>query len=152
MKKIVSLLVIAIVTLAFFHVNGQTVNGKPFSFPKGKTEWSDTIYKKLLTKEMADKGTTAVLIAIRYKFVKSVPEGNIYQIEITNKSKETKIKFKVISNKSQDKFTVELDPLQTKVLEKLYWKSSMVNAQGLPDPEGEYINPLLDELNSQERY
>jgi hypothetical protein len=150
MKKKIFLLMIAFGMLAYFHVNGQKVNGKPFSFPKGKTEWSDTVYKKLLTKQMAKKGIRPVEIGIRYKFVNSVNEGNWYEIEITNKSPDTKIKFRVSSTNNQDNYTVRLDPKQTKVIDKLYWHSNTA-AKGLTDTDGDSINPLFDEI-LEERY
>jgi hypothetical protein len=151
MKKILFLVVFALFAMADLNVNGQKVNGDSFTFPKGKTEWSDTIYKKLLTKEMAKKGVNAVTLAIRYKYVKTLDEGNWYEIEITNKSADTKVKFKVSSKNSQGKYTVKLDPKQTKVIDKLYWHSNKMNDQVAVDRDGDYINPLFDEL-FQDRY
>jgi len=151
MKKIIFLFLITIGMLANIPVEGQKVNGKTFSFPRGKAEWSDTVFKKLLTKEMAKKSIKPVVIGIRYKFVKSVDEGNWYEIEITNKSPQTKIKFKVSSNHNQDNYTVRLDPKQTKVIERLYWRPNIMNTQGVTDTDGDYINPLFDEI-LQERY
>jgi hypothetical protein len=100
---------------------------------------------------MARKSIKPVMIGIRYKFVKSVDEGNLYEIEITNKSPQTKIKFKVSANHNQDNYTVRLDPKQTKVIERLYWRPNVINTQGVTDTDGDYINPLFDEI-LQERY
>jgi hypothetical protein len=99
---------------------------------------------------MAKKGIRPVEIGIRYKFVNSVNEGNWYEIEITNKSPDTKIKFRVSSTNNQDNYTVRLDPKQTKVIDKLYWHSNTA-AKGLTDTDGDSINPLFDEI-LEERY
>jgi hypothetical protein len=151
MKKIFLWAGLAFLALVYFHANGQQVNGKPFSFPNGKTEWSDTVYKKLLTKQMSKNGVRPVVIGIRYKYVKSADEGNWYEIEITNTSPETKVKFKVSSNHNQDNYTVRLDPRQTKVIDKLYWRAKSTNAGETKVSEGDYINPLFDEV-LEERY
>ena len=106
----------------FNYANGQKLNGQSFSFPKGKTEWSDTIYRRLLTKKMKKDGQQPVLMAFRYKMIKDTNEGQWYEIEITNKSKITKIKFKVTSRNNEDIYTVRLDPMETKEIQKFYWK------------------------------
>jgi hypothetical protein len=146
MKKILFLLYFLISLAAFSQADGQKLNGQTFSFPKGKTNWSDTIYKKLLTKEMAKEGIKAVPIGIRYKFVKSVDEGNWYAIEITNKSTDTKIKFRVVEKHNQDAYTVRLDPKQTKVIQKLYLKSKAVDSQNLENANDSYLDQLFDEM------
>ncbi|MCX6244825.1 MAG: hypothetical protein NTU98_08985 [Bacteroidetes bacterium] len=151
MKKSLFLALFALIVLACLQVDGQKVNGKPFSFPNGKTEWSDTVYKKLLTKQMAKNGLSPVVLGIRYKFVNAANEGNWYEIEITNTSPETKVKFKVSSNHNQDNYTIRLDPKQTKVIDKLYWHSKSMLTQEANNNEGEYINPLFDEI-LEERY
>jgi len=146
MKKILFLIFITLSMMAFSQSNGQKVNGQTFSFPKGKTEWSDTIHKNLLTKEMAKEGLKAVPIGIRYKFVKSVEEGNWYAIEISNRSADTKIKFRVVEKHNQDAYTVRLDPKQTKVIQKLYLRSNKINSQDLEGANDTYLNQLLDEM------
>jgi CRISPR/Cas system-associated exonuclease Cas4 (RecB family) len=132
--------------MAFSQADGQQVNGQTFNFPKGKGEWSDTIYKKLLTKDMAKEGLKAVPIGIRYKFVKSVEEGNWYAIEISNRSADTKIKFRVVEKHNQDAYTVRLDPKQTKVIQKLYMRSKKMNQQNIEDANDDYLNQLFDEM------
>ena len=132
--------------MAFSQTEGQNVNGQTFSFPKGKGEWSDTIYKKLLTKEMAKEGLKAVPVGIRYKFIKSVEEGNWYAIEISNRSAETKVKFRVVEKHNQNAYSVSLDPKQTKVIQKLYLKSNKIDSQNMDDANSAYLNQLLDEM------
>ena len=132
--------------LSFFYADGQQVNGQVFSFSKGKTEWSDTIFKKLRTKEMVKEGQKAVPIGIRYKFIKSVEEGNWYAIEIFNMSADTKIKFRVVEKHNQDAYTVKLNPKQTKVIEKLYLRSGKSDQKDMDDMNTDYLDKLLDEM------
>jgi CRISPR/Cas system-associated exonuclease Cas4 (RecB family) len=146
MKKILFFLSIILSVVAFFQADGQQVNGQIFSFPNGKSEWSDTVYKKLLTKELARDGLKAVPIGIRYKFIKSVEEGNWYAIEISNRSADTKIKFRVVEKHNQDAYTVSLDPKQTKVIQKLYLKSNKIDSQNLDNANSAYLNQLFDEM------
>lgn len=146
MKNVLFLLSFLISLAAFSQADGQKLNGQTFSFPNGKTEWSDTVYKKLLTKEMVKEGTKAVTIGIRYKFVKSVEEGNWYAIEITNKSTDTKIKFRVVEKHNQDAYTIRLDPKQTKEIQKLYLKSKTADSQNLENANDSYLNQLFDEM------
>ena len=146
MKKILFLISFLISLAAFSQADGQKLNGQTFTFPKGKTECSDTIYKKLLTKEMAKEGLKAVPIGIRYKFVKTVEEGNWYAIEITNKSTEAKIKFRVVEKHNQNAYTIHLDPKQTKVIQKLYLKSKTADSQNLDNANDSYLNQLFDEM------
>jgi len=146
MKKILFFLSVILSMMAFSQTEGQNVNGQTFSFPKGKGEWSDTIYKKLLTKEMAKEGLKAVPVGIRYKFIKSVEEGNWYAIEISNRSAETKVKFRVVEKHNQNAYSVSLDPKQTKVIQKLYLKSNKIDSQNMDDANSAYLNQLLDEM------
>ena len=146
MNKILFFLCVAICMITFNRAEGQQVNGQTFSFPNGKGEWSDTVYKKLLTKEMAKEGLKAVPIGIRYKFIKSVEEGNWYAIEISNNSSDTKIKFRVVEKHNQDAYTVSLYPKQTKVIQKLYLKSGNVDSQNLDNANSAYLNQLFDEM------
>jgi hypothetical protein len=132
--------------MAYSRANGQQVNGQTFSFPKGKTEWSDTVYKKLLTKDMAKEGKKAVLIGIRFKFLKAVDEGNWYEIEITNQSSDEKVEFKVVSKRNSDSFTVSLGPKQVKVVEKLYVRTNNMDQQNMEDTNNAYLNQLFDEM------
>ncbi|MDP4282562.1 MAG: hypothetical protein Q8867_10500, partial [Bacteroidota bacterium] len=83
MKKILLTIVLAGM-ISFFHAQGQQINGQSLTFSKGKTEWSDTLFRRLLTKQMAKEGIHPVLIAIRCKFLNKEAEGSWYQIEITN--------------------------------------------------------------------
>lgn len=147
MKRILLILVLILNLMSFSIVQGQKVNGQTFKFPNGKGEWSDTVYKKLLTKEMAKEGHKAVPIAIRYKFMNSVEEGNWYSIEITNRSTDTKIKFRVVEKRNQDAYTVRLDPRQTKVIRKLYQRSKELDSQNLDDANSAYLNQLFDEMD-----
>ena len=146
MKKILFLLSFTLCMMAFSRADGQRVNGQTFSFPKGKGEWSDTIYKKLLTKVMAKEGLKAIPIGIRYKFIKSVEEGNWYAIEISNMSADTKVKFRVVEKHNQDAYTVRLDPKQSKVIQKLYVRSKKVDQQNIEDANDAYLNQLFDEM------
>ena len=146
MKKILFLIFVTLSMMAFSQTDGQQLNGQIFSFPKGKGEWSDTIFKKLLTKEMAKEGLKAVPIGIRYKFIKSVEEGNWYAIEINNRSSDTKVKFRVVEKHNQDAYTVRLDPKQTKVIQKLYVRSKKVNQQNIEDANDDYLNQLFNEM------
>ena len=45
MKKILFLIFVTLSMMAFSQTDGQQLNGQIFSFPKGKGEWSDTIFK-----------------------------------------------------------------------------------------------------------
>ena len=146
MKKILFFLSIILSIMAFSRADGQQVNGQTFSFPNGKGEWSDTIHKKLLTKEMAKEGLKAVPIGIRYKFIKSEEEGNWYAIEISNRSADTKVKFRVVEKHNQDAYTVNLDPKQTKVIQKLYLRSNKIDSQNLDNANSAYLNQLFDEM------
>jgi len=147
MKKILFFLFISLCVMIFSRADGQKVNGQTFSFPNGKTEWSDTIHKKLLTKEMAKEGLKAVPIGIRYKFIKSVEEGNWYAIEITNRSPDTKVKFRVVEKHNQDAYTIRLDPKQTKVIQKLYLRPGKLDSENTDDANSAYLNQLLDEMD-----
>jgi CRISPR/Cas system-associated exonuclease Cas4 (RecB family) len=147
MKKILFFISVTLSMTAFSRADAQQVNGQTFSFPKGKTEWSDTIYKKLLTKEMAKEGLKAVPIGIRYKFIKSVEEGNWYAIEISNQSPDAKVKFRVVEKHNQNAYTVSLDPKQTKVIRKLYLRSNKIDSQNLDDANSAYLNQLFDEMD-----
>jgi len=146
MKKVLFFLSFIISLAAFSQADGQKINGQTLSFPRGKTEWSDTIHKNMLTKEMAKEGLKAVPIGIRYKFIKSVEEGNWYIIEITNNSPETKIRFRVIEKNHLNAYTMKLDPKQTKVIEKLYLKPKALEAQNLDNANDSYLNQLYDEM------
>lgn len=125
-------------------VIGQQLNGQAFVFKKGKQEWSDTVYKKLLTKEMAKKGKKPVLLAIRYKYERAEEQGNWYQIEITNKSNTEKVKFDVSSSHRQELFTVKLDPNETKIFKKLYYRSQSNAPEGEIDMD--YLIPPYEEI------
>ena len=127
-------------------IRAQNINGKAFTFREGNNGWSDTIYKKLLTKKMSEKGVKPVLLGIRYKLDKKVEEGKWYKLEITNKSNDTKVKFNVSSKHNQEIYSVRLNPGQTKVLEKLYWKRSSADANTQPEnDEDEYHDLFFDE-------
>ncbi|MCX6247170.1 MAG: hypothetical protein NTW10_05505 [Bacteroidetes bacterium] len=147
MKKILFLLSVTVCLISYSRVDAQKVNGQTFSFPNGKTEWSDTVYKKVLTKEMAKEGLKAVPIGIRYKFVKSVDEGNWYAIEISNISADSKVKFRVVEKNNQEAYTVSLEPKQTKVIQKLYLRTSTMDAQNQDNTNSGYLNQLLDEMD-----
>jgi hypothetical protein len=147
MKKIFLLLSVAACLFSVSRIEAQQINGESFTFPNGKTEWSDTVYKKVLTKEMQKEGQSAVLVGIRYKFVKSVEEGNWYAIEISNKSTESRLKFRVVEKRNQDAYTVTLDPKQTKVIQKLYLKSGKIDAQNQDNANSGYINQLMEEMD-----
>jgi hypothetical protein len=116
MKKIAVMLP-ALIMVLIFTVHGQQVNGQKVSFPKGKDNWSDTIFKKLLTKQMKKAGDKPVMLGIRVKLVNESSYGKWYDMEITNKSNDQKVKFD-ISNR-QDTYTVKLKPHQAKVVELL---------------------------------
>jgi hypothetical protein len=146
MKKILFFLSVTLCLMTFSRVNGQQVNGQAFSFPNGKTEWSDTIYKKLLTKEMAKEGLAAVPVGIRFKFIRSVEEGNWYAVEVTNKSPDTKVEFKVVSKRDGDVYTVRLDPNQSKIIQKLYVRSNKAEQQYIEGASDDYLNQLFDEM------
>jgi len=151
MKKFIVIFAFAIAVLGFSPLIGQQLNGQPFTFKKGKTEWSDTIYKKLLTKKMSKEGLKPVLLAIRYKLDRKVEEGNWYQIEITNKSHDTKIKFNVSSSHNQDVFTVKLAPSQTKVIKKLYYKTKSLGTDDMQDNDADFfISPYEEILQNRE--
>jgi hypothetical protein len=147
MKKTLIFLFVMVSLSAFSQAEAQQVNGETFTFPNGKTEWSDTVYKKVLTKEMAKDGKKAVPIGIRYKFIKSVDEGNWYAIEISNKSADSKIKFRVVEKHNQDAYTVTLEPKQTKVFQKLYLRTGKIEAQNVDNANSGYLNQLLDEMD-----
>ena len=151
MKKIVLIFAVTITMMGMSPLIGQQLNGEHFTFRKGKTDWSDTIYKKLMTKKMAKEGQKPVLLAIRYKFDRTVEQGNWYQIEITNKSKDTKIKFNVSSSHNRDIFTVKLNPNQTKVIKKLYYKSSTLGSDESQDTDVDFfISPYEEILQNRE--
>jgi len=118
MKKVMVILP-ALFMMLLFTVNGQQVNGQKVSFPKGKESWSDTIFKKLLTKQMKNDGMKPVLLGIRVKMVNQSSSGKWYNMEITNKSVDQKVKFDISNRK--DQYTVRLKPHQTKVVELLNW-------------------------------
>jgi hypothetical protein len=145
MKYVKLIVIIAIWHLASGISYAQQVNGQTVTFPKGKTEWSDTIHKKLLTKEMAKQGLQPVPLAIRYKLVKKTSEGSLYDIEITNQSTVTKIKFKVVLNQGRDAFTVKLGPKQTKIIEKLNWKGPATGRRGI-DTYNENLDFPFEEM------
>ncbi len=151
MKKTVLILAFTITMMGISPLIGQQLNGQHFTFQKGKTDWSDTIYKKLLTKKMAKDGQKPVLLAIRYKFDKTVDEGNWYQIEITNKSKDEKIKFNVTSSHNQEIFTVKLKPSETKVVKKLYYKTKVLGQEQMEDTDDNImISPIEEILQNRE--
>jgi|WetSurMetagenome_2_1015567.scaffolds.fasta_scaffold451827_1 hypothetical protein len=151
MKKVFLISALVIIIIGKSPLSGQQLNGQKFTFQKGKTEWSDTIYKKLLTKKMAKEGQKAVLLAIRYKLDRVVDEGNWYQIEITNKSHVTKVKFDVSSSHNQDVFTVKLNPDQTRIFKKLYYKRITLGTENTQDNENEfYISPYEDLLENRD--
>ena len=129
------------------NLSGQQLNGDKFCFPKGKTEWSDTIFKKLRTKQMVKENVGAVLLAIRYKIDKEIDTGKWYKIEITNKSAETKVKFKVKSGRNQEVFTVKLNPGQTRIIQKFYWKVMQI---GPVDPTKEDSEHLFDSYSIED--
>jgi len=134
MKKIVVILP-AFIMMLMFTVNGQQVNGQKVNFPKGKENWSDTIFKKLLTKQMKKDGVKPVLLAIRVKIVHESSTGRWYDMEITNKSVDQKVKFDVSNHKNE--YTVRLKPNQTRIIELLNWRSSPSEA-GADDYFWEY--------------
>jgi hypothetical protein len=151
MKKIILVLAFTITVLGVSPLIGQQLNGQNFTFNKGKNEWSDTIYKKLLTKKMAKEGRKSVLLAIRYKFDRKVEEGNWFQIEITNKSKETKIKFNVASSHNQEVFTVKLNPSETKIFKKLYYHQKSGGLEEMQDNDDNIlISPFEEILQNRE--
>ena len=151
MKKIVLILAFSITMIGISPLIGQQLNGQHFTFTKGKTDWSDTIYKKLLTKKMAKDGQKPVLLAIRYKFDRTVEEGNWYQIEITNKSKDQKIKFDVTASHNQEVYTVKLNPNQTKIFKKLYYRSKIIGQEGMQDTDDNIlISPFEEILQNRE--
>ena len=117
------------VMILIFTVNGQQVNGQKVNFPKGKENWSDTIFKKLLTKEMKKDGLKPVLLGIRVKIVNQTAAEKWYNMEITNKSGDQKVKFDISNRKSV--LTVKLKPHQTKVVELLNWNGKQ--AESGPD-------------------
>ena len=151
MKKILFIFAIVITMMGFSPLIGQQLNGEQFTFKKGKTEWSDTIYKKLLTKQMEKAGQKPVLLAIRYKYDRTVEQGNWYQIEVTNKSKDQKIKFNVASNHNQDVFTVKLNPSESKVFQKLYYRTRTVGPNEDQDTDADFfISPYEEILQNRE--
>ncbi len=127
-------------------IKGQQLNGQSFTFSKGKTDWSDTIFRKLRTKEMIKAGEKAVLLAIRYRFVKEVDTGKWYEIEITNKSPETKVKFKVNSGRNQESYMVKLSPGETKSIQKLYWTEKRAGSTVTPEEGNEYLSYPLEDI------
>ena len=146
MKKIVLIFAFAIALMGFSPLIGQQLNGQAFTFKKDKTDWSDTIYKKLLTKKMAKDGQKSVLLAIRYKFDRAVEDGNWYQIEITNKSKDQKVKFNVVSSHNQDVFTVKLNPNQTRVFSKLYYRTRAAGQEYMQDTDDNILISPIEEI------
>jgi hypothetical protein len=151
MTRIQLFLTLAISLIVLENVKSQNVNGQAFSFPAGKTEWSDTIYKKLRTKKMAKDGMAPVLLAIRYKVIKQEKRELWYDLEITNKSPDTKVKFKVAMNHNQDAFTVKLGPNQTRVIEKLNWVIRMKDSTGEEDNDWDNLFNPYEEI-MQNRY
>jgi hypothetical protein len=147
MRKIIGFLFLTLVLALPHRSEAQQINGQTFRFPNGKTEWSDTVYKKILTKQMAKEGMSSVLIGIRYKLIKSSDEGSLYAIEVTNKSPDSKVKFRVVEKKNQDAYTVSLDPKQTKVFQKLYLRTGTIDAQNIDNANSGYLNQLLDEMD-----
>ena len=125
----------ALVMMLIFTVNGQQVNGQKVNFPKGKENWSDTIFKKLLTKEMKKDGIKPVLLGIRIKIVNQTSTGKLYNMEITNKSGDQKVKFDISNHKNV--FTVKLKPHQSKVVEFLNWQTQTAES-GTDDYYWEY--------------
>jgi len=123
----------------------QQMNGQTFTFPKGKTEWSDTVFRKLRTEKMAKEGIPSVLIAIRYKLVKETGEGKWYEIEVGNKSTVTKIKFNVRSGRDQEVYTVRLDPGEIKVFRKFYWRAGL-SGTNPPVSDDDIINSPFEEI------
>jgi hypothetical protein len=149
MNKIgTSILLILCITFSGI-TKAQKLNGQALSFPNGKSEWSDTVYKKLRTKKMAKEGINAVTLAVRYKVVKQENSQLWYDLEITNKSPETKVKFKVSYNHNQDSFTVKLDPKQTKVIERLNWVSR-AKGMNVIDEEEYLVNPFEEILQNRD--
>ena len=147
MKKILFFLSVTFFLMAFSRADAQQVNGQIFNFPNGKTEWSDTVYKKLLTKEMAKEGLKAVPVGIRYKFIKSDEDGNWYAIEISNLSADTKVKFRVVEKHNQAAYTVSLEQKQTKVIQKFYLRSNKTETQNQDNANSTYLNQLYDEMD-----
>jgi hypothetical protein len=125
----------ALFMVLIFTVNGQQVNGQKVNFPKGKENWSDTIYKKLLTKEMKKDGIKAVLLGIRVKIVNESSAGKWYNMEITNMSDIQKVKFDISNHKNV--FTVKLKPHQSKTVEFLNWITQKTDS-GTDDYYWEY--------------
>jgi hypothetical protein len=151
MKKLILIFAFIIILLGVFPAFAQQINGQRFTFKNGNTEWSDTIYKKLLTKKMAKEGQKPVLLGIRYKSDKVVDEGKWYLIEITNKSKSEKVKFNVATSHSQEIFPIKLGPGETKVIKKLYYKNTNLNASGHQDDDYDYlISPYEEILQNRE--
>jgi hypothetical protein len=146
MKKHAFILVMAFFLVMSGTLKCQQLNGQTFNFSKGKKEWSDTVYKKLRTKDMVKKGTPAVLLGIRYRYLSTVEAGNWYEIEISNKSADTKVKFNVSSGKDQEVYTVRLDPKQTKVIRKLYWQSRPMGTRTTPSDDNEYLSYPLEDI------
>ena len=144
MKRKLWISAFVIMFIGVTSVIGQQLNGQAFVFKKGNQDWSDTVYKKLLTKEMARKGKQSVLLAIRYKYERTVEQGNWYQIEITNKSKTEKVKFDVSSSHRQELFTVKLNPNETKVFKRLYYRSQTTVPEGEIDMD--YLIPPYEEI------
>jgi hypothetical protein len=146
MKNLPTGIIILICLIISQNLFGQHLNGEKFSFPKGKSEWSDTIYKKLRTKKMVKEGVGAVLLAIRYKFEKEIETGKWYEIEITNKSHDTKVKFKFKSGHNQEVLTVKLNPDQTKIIRKFYWTSGHISPVTSEKDQYDDIYYPLEEL------
>ncbi len=118
----------AFIMMLLFTVHGQQVNGQKVHFPDGKENWSDTIYKKLLTKEMKKQGLKPVLLGIRVKIVNQTSSGKWYNMEITNKSADEKVKFDIVNHKNV--FTVKLKPQQTRIVELLNWSTKGAESAG----------------------
>ncbi|MCK9203662.1 MAG: hypothetical protein M0P58_04390 [Bacteroidales bacterium] len=139
MKKVFSSLLLILCLAAFSQVNGQKVNGNSFSFPEGKNAWSDTVFRKLQTKDMKDNNIQPVPLALRYKFLKQFSDGFRYAIEITNMSPDIKIKFRVTSKKGGESYTIRLDPRQTKVFKKSHWRANPNVSHGVSDRDSDYF-------------
>lgn len=119
MKTIKVLILILAIALAAGSANAQKLNGENIKFPNGNREWSDTIFKKMLTAEMKEKGQKSVLLAIRVKILDETQSGRLYNLEITNKSDQQKVSFDIVN---QNNITpVRLKPGQTRVFEMLKW-------------------------------
>jgi len=131
MKRSLVLLTIFLSLMALTRVYGQKVNGRSFIFPEGKKSWSDTLFRKLQTKQMADQNIQPVLLGIRYRYVKPLADGFQYDVEIINTSPVTKLKFKVVSKRGMESFTIRLKPGEARIFHRTY----------LTAPSGGYLRP-----------